>query len=42
MNYLALLEGSHAEVKAEGETGREAHAFIRVHGWNALQFPGYG
>ena len=28
MNYLALLEGSHVEVKTEGETGPGAHAFI--------------
>ena len=32
MNYPALLEGSHVEVKTEGETGPGAHAFIRVHG----------
>lgn len=42
--YKADLEWSHKEVKRgagrENVAERKAHAFIRVHGWSALGFPG--
>lgn len=43
--YRAYLEEPHEETKAkrvltERAAGPGAHAFIRVHGWSALGFPG--
>lgn len=37
------LEGTQegqGRVQAERAVGPGAHAFIRIHGWNALAFPG--